>query len=284
MNKKNKITRKCPECNEVIEYKRNSCKNRAERKKSLCKSCSKAGFRNGFFKKTHSKESMEKMLKTKETSESYKRHLENIRSFEYRKKLSVKLSGENNPSYGRGTLKDVWTKKYGEEEAERRDKEWKEKLRKVSVGEKNNMFGRPAPVGSGNGWSGWYNGWYFRSLRELSYMINEIEKNNFKWESGEKKKYKIKYEDWNGDVRNYFSDFIIENTRMIECKPESLHESKSVKSKIKAAEKFCKKNGLTFEIVEPKILSEEKIKELYLSGRIKFLDRYEKKFKEKYLK
>lgn len=36
--------------------------------------------------------------------------------------------------------------------------------------------------------------------------------------------------------------------------------------------------------IDPILLSEEEIKLLYLSGQIKFLDKYDLKFKEKYLK
>ena len=43
------------------------------------------------------------------------------------------------------------------------------------------MYGRFSPRGSGNGWSGWYKEWYFRSLLELSYMINETKFNMGYW-------------------------------------------------------------------------------------------------------
>ncbi len=47
----------------------------------------------------------------------------------------------------------------------------KEKHRQNAIGEGNNMYGRPSPQGSGNGWSGWYKERYFRSLRELMFLI-----------------------------------------------------------------------------------------------------------------
>ena len=47
------------------------------------------------------------------------------------------------------------------------------------------MFGRPTPQGSGNGWKGWYKGWFFRSLKELSYVVNVLEPNGDIWESAE---------------------------------------------------------------------------------------------------
>ena len=59
----------------------------------------------------------------------------------------------------------------------------------ASIGEKNAQYGKPAYGGSGNGWSGWYKEWYFRSIMELSFMINYIEKNNLKWKTAEHKQY-----------------------------------------------------------------------------------------------
>ena len=41
-------------------------------------------------------------------------------------------------------------------------------------GEQNPMFGKQTPTGAGNGWSGWYKDWYFRSLGELSYVVNVL--------------------------------------------------------------------------------------------------------------
>ena len=46
---------------------------------------------------------------------------------------------------------------------------------------------------------------------------------------------------------------------------------------------FCKNNNLTFEIIDPPILSEEEILKLYEFKKIIFTDRYEEKFKERYL-
>ena len=82
------------------------------------------------------------------------------------------------------------------------------------------MYGKPAPIGSGNGWSGWYKGWYFRSLLELSFMINVIERFNMPWISAENQTYKISYVDTNLKQRNYYADFIIDNKYIVECKPK----------------------------------------------------------------
>lgn len=112
--------------------------------------------------------------------------------------LSIKSSGKNNPNYGGKYSKcesckakkgETYEIRFGKEKANKMKKNLSNKF----SGSKNNMYGKPSPQGSGNGWSGWYKGWFFRSLLELSYMINVIEKNGWKWENAESKKYKIPY-------------------------------------------------------------------------------------------
>ena len=282
--KPEKYYRNCPECNKLLTYQSKSSLNLSEKDKCLCKSCSQTGEKNGFYNKKHSQKTINKILKTKETSESYKKYLENQRSEESRKKTSERFSGDKNPRWKKGSLKDIWTKKYGEEEGNKRDLDWKSKLSIATSGSNNPMYGKPSPQGSGNGWSGWYKGWFFRSLRELSYMIEEIEVKGLSWENGEKKKFKIRYIDYAGKERNYFPDFVVEGKIMVECKPVRLHTARTVIDKRLAAEIFCQERGLEYILISPNIISPLRIKELYLSGEIKFTERYEKKFIEKYLK
>lgn len=52
----------------------------------------------------------------------------------------------------------------------------------------------------------------------------------------------------------------------------------------KAAEEFCTNQNMIYEIIDPPMLSDEEIKLLYVNGQIKFLDRYDEKFRERYLK
>lgn len=157
----------------------------------------------------------------------------------------------------------------------------KKNMSKATSGKNNPMYGKPSPQGSGNGWSGWYNEWFFRSLLELSYMINVIEKNNLEWKSGELKEYSIPYILENKE-RTYHCDFIIENT-LKEIKPTSLLNSKIVLIKKEAAEKWCLNNGYSYKIESSSdfsSLSKEEIKRLYDLKLIKFTKRYEKKYKE----
>lgn len=178
-------------------------------------------------------------------------------------------------------LYDIWLEKFGKKIADQKLQAFKDKQSINQSGINNTMYGKPAPQGSGNGWSGWYKGWYFRSLRELSFMINIIEKQNLQWRTPDKE-FKISYVDYKGDTRNYFPDFIINENKIIEVKPLKLHNTPKVLAKKLAAEKFCLNNQFTYEIVDPPILNEEQIKELYESGQIKFLEKYDNKFKERY--
>lgn len=193
------------------------------------------------------------------------------------------LRGKDNLSYGK-SFYQWWIEKYGKDEADKKLKVFKKKQSNLNKGENNSMYGKPAPQGSGNGWSGWYKGWYFRSLHELSYMIKVIERFNLNWESGEQRKYLIPYISWDGKQRNYFCDFVINKKYLVECKPKKLHESVSVKVKTKGALKFCKKNDLKYKLVSPRLLKQSEIIRLYRKKRIKFLKRYDRQFRKKYLK
>lgn len=267
-----KYIRKCPDCNIEIKYTIKGNCQQAEKMGKLCHSCSSkhnnfSGENNPFYGKKH----------TKETKEKISEYAKNKKCTD--KQKDALKAGSNKKSFY-----ECWVKKYGVEEAEKRLLEFRKKQSENSSGKNNPMFGKPSPQGSGNGWSGWYNGWYFRSLRELSFMINVIEISNLNWKTTETKEFSISYIDYDGRERNYFPDFLIEDTYIIECKPEKLMQTNINKRKAQAAKRFCLENGYEYIIVEPIILNNEKILELYTSGKLRFVDRYEKKFQERYLK
>ena len=224
-------------------------------------------------------------------SKSYLEKFGKEKAEEVKKKLSEKSSGSNNanfngkychgfgdkqqPSVKGKTFEEI----YGEEKA----LNYRKKLSLASSGKNNSMYGKPSPQGSGNGWSGWYKGWYFRSLLELSYMINIIEKQNLLWDTGERAKYSVPYIDWDGTDRTYFSDFIIEENRMIELKPSNLRNSKTVLLKEQAASLWCSEHNFVYQIVESSEvcnLSKKEIKQLHDSDQLKFINRYEEKYKK----
>jgi len=70
---------------------------------------------------------------------------------------------------------------------------------------------------------------------------------------------------------------------MVEIKPNRLKQAITNSLKAFAAKKFCKKNSYEYEMVEAKRMKDDQILDLYNKGLIKFIDRYEKKFEERYL-
>lgn len=250
-NAEYKTTQLCGSCSGIVNIKENE---NAKLKISNSLKGKMVGDKNPFYGKNHTKETKQKI------------------------RNKHKQKGNKNGMFGK-TVFDIWVKKYGIEEANERLKKLKTKLSLKSSGKNNNMYGKPSPQGSGNGWSGWYKKWFFRSLIELSYMINVIETKNVIWETGESKKYMIKYTDYEGKTRNYFPDFIIDNKYMVECKPKKLHITPNVLVKKKAAEKFCLKNNLEYKLIDIDKISFQELTRLHKNKSIVFTDRYEEKFK-----
>lgn len=193
-------------------------------------------------------------------------------------------SGKNNPNYGgkfsRGFADNPLTGTFEEIYGVERAAMIKAKLSANSKGEKNPMYGNPQPMGQGNGWTGWYNGVLFASLLELSFMI-WCDKNNIKFEPiSNRKDYRVQYE-FLGSKRNYFPDFLINEDVVVEIKPKNLIASEQNLLKFEAARKMFDKFEVRTEDDFTKIKTIDIIK-LYKSGSIKFIDRYETKFKERY--
>lgn len=262
--------RECPDCKKKLVYKTKAHCSNAEKIKSKCLSCSKKycyiGDKNPFYGKKH----------TFETKQKIKNCLiGTVKNSDVLQKMSENMIGMNNPMFGKSVY-DLWIIKYGTEEANNRMNLLREKRSLNASGKNNPMYGKPSPQGSGNGWSGWYNDFFFRSLKELSYIILELEKKKLKWKTAEK--IKIQYVDWNGKERTYRPDFIVNENKIIEVKPIKLHVSPLVKLKCDAASKYCFENNLTFQIVDTKMLSFDEIKELRISNKIKFTKKYEERF------
>ena len=274
------LNKNCPKCDCIIEYKTEKGLLNSLKNNSVCRKCAASGENNGmygkiaelnpFFGKHHSKETIDKL---KIVDKSY------TKTQEFRDKISQLNNDKIVGTHGKPNY-DGWVYKFGKEIADEKLKSVKAKLSILNSGSGNPMFGKPSPTGSGNGWSGWYNGWYFRSLRELTYMIKIIERFNLKWVSGESKKYKISYQDFKGNSRNYFPDFIINDKYIVECKPKKLWTSDNVIRKKNAAIEYCLTNDLIYKMVDIGKISDEEIKTLKENGFIIFLPRYEKKYKE----
>jgi len=259
--------RKCPNCNIEIKYQSIYTFKKALKNNSLCKPCAC-------------------ILISKNNKLTGKLKGSNHPMFGKKHKLSTKnkisknhanVSGDNNPMSGK-TVYSLWVKKHGIDIANKKLVKFKEKCSFNSIGHNNNMYGKPAPIGSGNGWSGWYKGWYFRSLLELSYMIKVIERFNISWKSAESKEYSIKYNDLNGNEKTYFPDFILNDKYIIECKPKKLQNTELVKLKKAAAINICKNKKLIYKMRSVKVLTYQQLKKLIDDGEIRLIKKYQVKF------
>lgn len=174
-----------------------------------------------------------------------------------------------------GSFKDAWAVK-GADYAAARIKQFKEKCRARAIGSRNNMYGKPSPKGAGNGWKGYLDGRYCRSIREALFIAIELKE--IAWESGEKEKYKISYVDPLGATRNYFPDFVTHEF-IIECKPKRLWKTPLIEAKARAARKFAKALGKKYKLVDMEI-QPIVIAELVETGRWKFDKRYEERYQK----
>jgi len=273
------FSRECPECEKELIYKNEGSLKIANKLNVSCVNCTrKRVFNTAEYKKKRSVLSIEQN-KIYGNPFQNKKHTKETKQ-KISEKVKILVSGENNPMFGR-TFYECWIDKYGIEEADIRLKDFKEKQSINTTGSNNPMYGKPSPKGSGNGWSGWYKGWFFRSLLELSYMVSIIERFNLNWKNAETNELKIEYVE--DDInRNYFADFLIEDKYLIECKPKSLWNSKKVKLKKEAAIEYCKNRNLKYKMIDVKRLTTDEILNLYNNNKIKFTNRYEEKFREKY--
>jgi hypothetical protein len=287
MKNPNKYQRNCPKCSKVIDYGTIYAMRNAERDNRKCKSCAlsehsnkdevkrqrsenmkgsknpmygKVGDANPFYGKSHTEAAISRMKEVRNNnSELYK-------SEEFRKKMSEVTIGKNNGMYGKSVY-ERWVELYGTDVANDKLFDMKEKISVKTSGENNPMYGKPAPTGSGNGWSGWYKGWYFRSILELSYMINIIERFNIPWVSAETNKYAIPYI-WEGVKKTYFADFILDNRYMVELKPTSLQKTKQNIAKFEHAEEFCKDKSLIYKVTDIPKIKKEQLIDLVKSGLV----------------
>jgi hypothetical protein len=243
-------------CGNLIYYKSKGAYILANKKNSKCRHCSSKrnfkGNKNPFFNKKHTQE-------TKEIIRNYN--------------IGKKLSNETKLKISKGGKgKNIWSK------GKIISDETKLKISKATSGKNNPMYGKPSPQGSGNGWSGWYKGWYFRSLHELSFKVYYIERFKLEWKTGECKEYQIKYND-NNKERNYYPDFLINEKYLVEIKPKKLWNSSYVKLKKEAAIQFCKEKKLKYKLIDPiKILSKNELLEKIKKGELKFIKKYQIKF------
>jgi hypothetical protein len=246
-------TRNCKQCNSIIVYSTKQSYENANNKNSICKNCvllnhnkqmgeeQRLGLRkNGFYGKKHSDEFCKRL------SEQYRGRT--LKPEQIKRQKENTLRGINHPNHGK-SFYDILFEKYGKEGADERLIKFKEKASKNSKGKNNPMYGKPSPQGSGNGWSGWYKDFYFRSLHELQFLL-VAERFKLKSKSAESKEYQIKYTDFDGIVRNYFPDYVVNGKWLVEVKPKKLWNTPKNKIKFEAAREWCNDKNLIFKVVD----------------------------------
>lgn len=249
--------RKCPQCNRIISYPDNPqgkySHKRALQNNSICKTCVfkrvndekiRYGEANPFYGKSHTKATKDKISKKNKGQRLGYKH-----SDETKRKMSESQLGEKNHRFGKPVSDET-----------------KLKLSLKNSGSGNPMYGKPSPQKSGNGYKGWYKEHFFRSLMELTFML-WLDDNQKIWQSAESQEYKISYTAWNGQVRNYFPDFISENI-IYEVKPKRLWNTPLVKSKANAAIEQFRKQNLEYKLVDHGILNSQRLKSLIDEGLV----------------
>ena len=274
-------TRVCPNCNKIINYTSMSGYYVANRKNTKCHHCSAI---------KHDKSLYVDLFRNcpkcgKEITYSHIR--DKIIAHEASslcKVCSGKINGfkKGHKNTNKIPVFDCWVNKYGVDIANKKRNELSIRQSKNASGKNNPMYGKESPNGSGNGWSGWYKGWFFRSLYELSYVVKELDGKGVKWKSAECKELTIPYI-FDGSERTYRADFYLyELCKLVECKPLNLQKSQLNVVKFKYANDFCNDIGIEFVVLQPDMLSDIEIMGLYLCGDVIFTNIYDKKFTERY--
>lgn len=249
------MKRICPQCHTDIIYKTKQGFINGERVNALCRSC---------FNKNLA---LDEEIKEKQSIAAKNR----IRSDEeiQRAKDLLKIHGNKR------SLQEIWSEKFDEDTTEKLLEERNTKVSIATTGESNPMFGKLPAKGTGQGFSGYYKGTYFRSLHELGVIINWLEPEGLEWESAEDYKYMIPYVNAKGVKRNYFPDFFV-NGLLIEVKPRRLWNTEDVQIKREAGVKFCKERGWEFVITDRGKPDWGLLVKLVNSGELILLPKYQK--------
>jgi len=275
--------RKCPKCDRTITYKSKQRFKESSLANCKCKKCAglermqrpelianlkekNSGKNNPMFGKTFYEIWVEKHGKT-EADRLLLEHSKN----------SARI-GKNNPMFGK-TFYDAWKESgFSEQEIKEKAKHMSAKLSARSSGKNNPMFGKPSPKKSGNGWKGTFKSFFFRSLLELSYLL-QMSKDGKRVESGESTKHRISYV-IDGLSRNYFPDFFLPDENIyVEIKPSSLVSSRVNVAKFKAlTESGNKLIVITEKDLHP--ITSQLLEEMISKGDIELTDSTKVKFEK----
>lgn len=168
----------------------------------------------------------------------------------------------------------VWEEKYGKEVADSKLEKLKEGRRSRMAGSGNPMWGSPAPLGSGGGWSGWYNGLYFRSLLELAFML-ELDTRGVNYVSAECLRFRVHYT-YQGKDYTYYPDFYLpEEDGVVELKPLRRTQEGRFLAKKEAASKMFNYRVVT-DVEVPKI-TRDQLKQLVDVKKVKLLPKWQER-------
>lgn len=225
---------KCDECEFIFSSSlSNEIKGLNKYAKDLCRSCKqkeqyKLGLRNkqkhhiANYATTVQKGKTYEVMYSSEKSNIIKEKLSRASS-EHNPRWSLKHRTQNEIDNAKKELgcritKTRKGKTYEEIYGEKLASDIKKKLSYSLTGIKNHMYGKPPPKGSGGGIDGWYKNFYFRSLLELSFLIDMSDK-GIDVQTAETTKFKIPYK-ISGVIKNYFPDFYLPTENIIiEVKP-----------------------------------------------------------------
>ncbi len=118
---------------------------------------------------------------------------------------------------------------------------------------------------------GWYRGWFFRSLKELSYALH-LDKSNIPWKTAEVPELTVKYIDIYGKEKKHYADFFVDGHIIVEVKPRKHQKGKTVQLKAAAMKEFCEKKGYTYNMVSPRRIVKKELEELIKDGKVTLTD------------
>ena len=224
---------------------------------------------------------------------------ENNRNEEKRKK-----NGETIRSKMRGMSEEERKEKYGNDSWKRNDgflekqkdrnghgdaisrtisrlSESERKRKYGRSGEENHMYGKPAPAGSGNGYSGWFKGIFFRSKLELSFLIHHSDHDIISAES----LFSIPYVNSMEVNRSYRPDFLFDKTKVVEVKPRKMMFEGENTRKYDAARRYFDNSIYEYVIYTEDdfhVLSFDELLELVDEGVVTLVKYSEERLRRKY--